>query len=783
MTKLVSANIADEVLQSDTAYSDRFVYSNYFVPLAIDIVKDVPMIPFYTKQQILELAVRDVWPVDRLKGMLEELDLKGLWEQNDFDGALQNMREGIAKQEAETAALIAETKALPKSHKARRATLDMIAASKKQIAHERHPSVLDDSRLEALVGLLRPTVGYAFLDRSRIRPAGFAIGEHVYALGLAPNEEVVLEQKVFTKRSETFEDQNEQEQQFDVELSSTYTTELQEGMERQRSHSDAWGLGVSHTGSYQSPIVSDVAYGQFNASHTISATKNIADANSESRSRSTKDGLTASQKIASKYRTQHKTTFKVSREEGFETSSKRTIRNPNRATPITLHYFKVMQRLEMTQERYGARLCWAPAVKNPARAYFAKIMAGRQKIVDDAIARIPLQPQMPQPVAPDPGGAGERVTKRASSALFPADKWGTFGDMSADYDLTIKLPASFSWDGDLAEVKPTLETKRTAAAASLVGMPYMDDDGTQLHVGIHIGSDAWPFGPGISAQVSANFVQDVTVPQKTTSDSAYQAALEDWQSRCKDWEAARDDAMAAAYAAADAFEQAMRQNLSPINEMISQIVGLEFQPEERETVSEVEFWQRAFDWERASFVTYPSWWSNDSMIDPTLDPSAFINASWAKLYLPVRPGMERDSLGWLFAKVGVDRLGASARKAIEAIVKDLETFRKANLGTSDEQPDVSAPCAAVEDKFICIAKWEELMPTDGTHIEVVQSVTTAADPATQAEIDDAAELRQALNESEKRAAQMKDKAITQMTAAADLEVFVSADPGSAPPPG
>jgi hypothetical protein len=301
-------------------------------------------------------------------------------------------------------------------------------------------------------------------------------------------------------------------------------------------------------------------------------------------------------------------------------------------------------------------------------------------------------------------------------------------------------------------------------------------------VGIHIGSDAWPFGPGISAQVSANFVQDVTVPQQTTADSAYQAALEDWQARSKEWEADRNAAIAAANAAASEFETEMRQNLSPINEMISQIVGTEFDPAVRETVAEVEFWQRVFDWERASFRTYPSWWSNDSMIDPTFDPSAFINASWAKLYLPVRPGMERDALSWLFAKASVAQLGSSAKQAIEEVVKDLEEFRKANLGTIDEQPDVSTPCAAVEDKFFCIGKWDELMPTDGTHIEVVQSATTAADPDTQAEIDDAAELRNALNESEKRAAQMKDKAMTHMTTAANLDVFVSADPGTTPPP-
>src|SRR5262249_13742423 len=161
----------------------------------------VPMIPFYTKQQILLLTVKDVWPMDRLKGMLEELDLKGLWKQNNFDEALANMNEGIAKQEAEKLALIAKMEGFPEWNEGREAALNMIAASENQILRELHPSVLGDKSLEALAGLLQPTIGYAFLDRTRIRPAGFAIGEHIYAIGLAPSEEIVLEQKTFTKRS------------------------------------------------------------------------------------------------------------------------------------------------------------------------------------------------------------------------------------------------------------------------------------------------------------------------------------------------------------------------------------------------------------------------------------------------------------------------------------------------------------------------------------------------------------------------------------------------------
>ncbi|MEE3918926.1 hypothetical protein V2I01_12315 [Micromonospora sp. BRA006-A] len=95
---------------------------------------------------------------------------------------------------------------------------------------------------EFLAGLLQSDVGIAFLDRTRIRPVGFALGEHVYALALAPGEEAVLEQRTYTtKRELTLEEQNESEQQTDVELTSALTTELQEGFERQKSLTDTWG--------------------------------------------------------------------------------------------------------------------------------------------------------------------------------------------------------------------------------------------------------------------------------------------------------------------------------------------------------------------------------------------------------------------------------------------------------------------------------------------------------------------------------------------------------------
>ena len=80
---------------------------------------------------------------------------------------------------------------------------------------------------------------------------------------------------------------------------------------------------------------------------------------------------------------------------------------------------------------------------------------------------------------------------------------------------------------------------------------------------------------------------------------------------------------------------------------MSQVIERNFPASVRDERWEIDYWQRIFDWERASYDAYPSWWSRSSPRDPELDPSDFVNASWAELYLPVRPGLELAALRWI----------------------------------------------------------------------------------------------------------------------------------------
>jgi hypothetical protein len=64
------------------------------------------------------------------------------------------------------------------------------------------------------------------------------------------------------------------------------------------------------------------------------------------------------------------------------------------------------------------------------------------------------------------------------------------------------------------------------------------------------------------------------------------------------------------------------------------------------------------------------------------------------------------------------------------------------------------------------------MPTDGTHLEVVQASTMAADEVTMKEAEDASNLRKALIASQQQDERLKHKAYNQMTQPAEVEVKI-----------
>jgi hypothetical protein len=571
-----------------------------------------------------------------------------------------------------------------------------------------------------LTDLLKSNIGYLFFDRTRIRPKGFAIGENVYTLSLAPGEEAVLEQKNFSKRQVTYEEETQQEKQFDLELSSTLSTELQESFQLQKNLSNTTGftVGGGADGEIKGvPVNVNISY-----------TNNVSEASNETKSRSVKESSTTSSKMASKYRTLHKVTFKIATEVGFEATSRRTIRNPNKCTPIQLQFFKMLQLLEMSQERYGVRLCWTPTVSNPALGFAERIRKGKEDVLNTELRTINIPPR------PQPPVSGPPRTFETAPPLDTSSKWGVTCDMRFDFDVPIKMESGYVWDKDADfvtnSVNLIVENVNRGYGFHVVGRPWQDGD--TVFVKVHLGVDPnglIPIGGCGKIRIVA---RAIGIPTPSP------AQMQEWQNKLNEWQAIvnnlTQEARERGTKNADAWEQDVKKRLNPIEEITQIIVRYHNEANPPDENWEIDSWRTIFDWSSASFLLYPGWWSDSSMKDYTKDATDFINASWAKLYLPIKIGSELLALRWIFGK-SMDPLDPARESVFNRLVNDLNTFRDTQFGPKETNIVSDGECGNLREKYLCLGRWNDLLPTDGTHIEVIQSTTNACDQHTQKELD------------------------------------------------
>jgi hypothetical protein len=268
--------------------------------------------------------------------------------------------------------------------------------------------------------------------------------------------------------------------------------------------------------------------------------------------------------------------------------------------------------------------------------------------------------------------------------------------MSADFELEIAFDDEFEWDGKIEniDVQPYSLRSTSKYHADLKALPTVvpggAGTGSALRVTVHVGAQEDAFRRAmIELQVSALFVRkpvQTAIPTDSAAAeqvAAYAVALRDWEAKC-------EDLRSQARKAADDWEAVMLRNLNPVADMISQLTkDPYFPPNVRNEAWEIDLWQKLFDWERAGYVTYPGWWSDSALRDPMRDPSDFINASWARLYLPVRVGMERLALRWIFGQT--TRADNASETRFDAIEANLKKYRNDHFGDETEMMPPTSP--------------------------------------------------------------------------------------------
>ena len=268
----------------------------------------------------------------------------------------------------------------------------------------------------------------------------------------------------------------------------------------------------------------------------------------------------------------------------------------------------------------------------------------------------------------------------------------------------------------------------------------------------------------------------VTASFLPTSDSAADAAYADklakYQTDLAAWKAQRDAAVAEATAKAEENWKKMRAGILAKTNIVQEVVGAlieqAFPTSVRDQPWELDFWERIFDFDNASVRFYPAWWNGRELRDPDSSAGSFMNASWARIYIPIRINSEATALRWLLARSLSGTNSPILESIIKQVVADIRAYRLANFGSEDEMEiaqsqDPSNPCPALTRPYRCLGTWIEYIPTDGTHLEVLQATTSAAD-------DDYSRRLQLQNDLQREKVNMftQDVAIKGAVAGADL---------------
>lgn len=614
--------------------------------------------------------------------------------------------------------------------------------------------------------------GVILLERTRLTPKGFALGEHLLSLSLAPGEEVTIEQKTFSERAVTFEEVSDTDEEINAELGSSYTTEMSEALSRVMSDAKNRGFNAGANVGFSYVVNLTVSAG---------FTDSINTALSTTQGETVRNVMTKTEKLTSRRRAQHKITMKVSDTNRFETGNKRVIRNPNQFTPIDLVYFKLLQKLQMTHERYGVRLCWAPFIPDPGIVLDQAESAERARLEREIPLNLPAM--RPMPTAP---GAGS--PESVATMTQELTNWGpVWGDMRADYWFEI-LPSStnYSWDGQVESISSSLMVTTTGFGARGAPNVYVvkaepffhtDSGKSGAKVLIHAGADWGGVGAHLYIDFSVNFI-----PNTAGADATFQQALATWQAEKTAYDGTvaslRAERAAKVEAALAVWREKFMKTFDPVSSAYQLLIAMLFPTQSmRDEGFEIEMWNKIFDFDATAFQYYPAWWSNRERRSPEKPADAFENASWMRVFLPIRPGFEEQALSMIIdRRVFTPVQDPVKAAAIRKILLDLNSSRTTHFGGVDEiQIAPGARCPQVTRPYICLGRWDELLPTDGTHLEVVQAKTTALDDVSDQSVTDAHQLMAARIGSQQSEGELTTTVKDKVSAAAtgpDVDVHI-----------
>jgi uncharacterized small protein (DUF1192 family) len=581
--------------------------------------------------------------------------------------------------------------------------LGVINRIEKELQNYRVPLSGDD----AAEAELTSEIGYLFLDRTRLTPSGFAVGELLHTISLEPGAELTTETKITRKELTTIENTIEREFETSLEFSSEASsgTQITDSTGTSSSKTDTSSVNADVGGSFESTGVPVEAGVGAQAGSTIQNAVNSANTTSSSLSRTT------SSKVATKLRKNHKTTIETSVENIFENSQKRFIKNPNEATPVTYLYFKVMQKIRSQVQRKGLRLCWAPFVYSPGFWIKKRMEDAKAGVYKAALESVTFPPTPPPPL----------------SQLQPVIKKGT--------------PATYNFTGFPFEDDSISLTCRTAKGdiwtnrffvQQLDELPFNAFAGGPLNKLVHIdgsegGSkirkikDDFIYTQFLSSNGfsigSCRFRLDVEViPENKNYKKELLAYLQSLNEYYKSASEIINGIIGEFHDRAEAAAQDVLNRVDIRSELLRHISAQYLVQDGINGGHNVELWSRIIEFENIGYKFYPGWWTNKSQF-PALPDDHILNASWARVFLPIAKSYEEFAVKEIFGS------------------KAYNSLNGANFFTSlRSEQDKFLGADGVEDYSDINKEWTLSVPTDGVHAECLLGATSALDDTSIKEI-------------------------------------------------
>lgn len=472
-------------------------------------------------------------------------------------------------------------------------------------------------------------IGILFLERLRIRPLGHALERApFFQLTIEPRETVTLRQKSFSKRAASFESTLEESEEKQLEYSSTFTTELAEEYAYTTSQTES--VGLSHTGQFQ---YGTAAKGQITASHTGDYGASTTDSRTDTDS--VREAQTITRRVATTQKTLHRTVVSVATEDSLEAESIRVIENTDTRTRKILMR-RVMQVLHLSYERYGARFCWAPCLQEPGRDV-RRFVPGEEFFAAEIEAIRDRWSTAPPPEELGPGPLPKEVCTDWTGRLG-----GGVGGMRADYMYSLVIPDGYLYESAYLELRdldgsPNVHINQTSLpAANATGV---------VSISVHVGLSGWPDPENVNYRLCVRAVPGEAINAQRT------AAVNAWRTQQAETEIRQ-------------FVEEKREELAgrdvnawPASELMRRIISEFFLDPAQcdcDLVSELEL---IFEWENLSYRLSAPWWRASTQVNGLQSlRTSFLNASWARVYIPIRPGYEERAITWLMSVGAIPRV-------------------------------------------------------------------------------------------------------------------------------